>query len=228
MNSGHESSPDAPRARRPYRSALRAEQADLTRRRIIAAAAELFNAQGYARTTLQVIADTAGVSVQSVQANGPKSALLLATLEFVVAGVEGFESMADVPDIVDMQIQFATAEDLIHALALFSAAANERSTGIWQALERAAEEEPAVADTLRSLVVRMRSDGLRAIEVLGVLGTLRADRTHSELADVYWALTLPDLYVRLVRQAEWQGDRYAAWLEESLREALLESPDPGR
>ena len=52
--------------KRPYRSPRRREQAEETRRRILAAARRLFVARGYGGTTMETIADDAGVAVQTV------------------------------------------------------------------------------------------------------------------------------------------------------------------
>ena len=49
---------------RPYRSALRDEQSRTTRRRIVDAGGELFVAHGYVPTTIDAIAERAGVSRQ--------------------------------------------------------------------------------------------------------------------------------------------------------------------
>ena len=51
---------------RPYRSALRDEQARATQRRIVAAGHDLFVEQGYAPTTIDAIAARAGVSRKTV------------------------------------------------------------------------------------------------------------------------------------------------------------------
>src|SRR5918992_1425077 len=55
--------------KRRYNSTRRDEQARETRRRIIAAARELFVTQGYGRTTIAQIASHAGVAVETVYAN---------------------------------------------------------------------------------------------------------------------------------------------------------------
>src|SRR3954451_15005014 len=70
------------RPARVYRSELRQQQAEQTRSRILTAAAELFAADGYARTTLAKIAAAAGVSPETVQGHGPKAALLVAAIEY--------------------------------------------------------------------------------------------------------------------------------------------------
>ncbi|WAJ33842.1 helix-turn-helix domain containing protein [Arthrobacter sp. FX8] len=63
--------------KRQYDSRRRREQAAETRRTIIAAANELFIAQGYGQTTIKQVAARAGVSVETVYATfGTKASLL--------------------------------------------------------------------------------------------------------------------------------------------------------
>ena len=67
---------------RSYRSTLREQQAEQTRTRVVATAAQLFAAEGYARTTFAKIAAAAGVSAETVQCHGPKAALMIAAVEY--------------------------------------------------------------------------------------------------------------------------------------------------
>ncbi len=53
-------------SRRSYHSPLRKQEAANTRARVLDAAAELFGRDGYALTSMQAIAELAGVSVQTV------------------------------------------------------------------------------------------------------------------------------------------------------------------
>ena len=53
---------------RSYESPLRRQQAAATRSAMVEAAAELFERDGYARTTLAGVADSAGVSLATVYA----------------------------------------------------------------------------------------------------------------------------------------------------------------
>ena len=62
---------------RQYRSALRDEQARATRRRIVDAGAALFVESGYVPTTIDAIAERAGVSRRTVFTSvGGKAAVL--------------------------------------------------------------------------------------------------------------------------------------------------------
>src|SRR5438045_9693233 len=75
------------KARRTYRSAQRAAQAQRTRERIIAAATEQFTTTGYPATTIRSIAASAGVSVASIELSfGTKAALLKAAIDVAIAG----------------------------------------------------------------------------------------------------------------------------------------------
>ena len=221
MNVSGESTPAAGHRRRAYHSPLREGQARQTRERIVRAAAKLFAERGYGSTTLQAIAEMAGVSAVLVQQNGPKSALLLAAVEHVSTGSEGFESFEELPQFTEFAEQVRNARDVLHLTARFAGESNRRVSRLWLALDRAADDDPEVAQRLDALVDRMRADARKAIDALSAFGGVRTDRTPDELADIYWSVGLPDLYHRLVNQAEWPDKAYVAWLEQTLAELLL-------
>lgn len=63
--------------RSPYSSTLRADQARVTRRAIVPAAGEFFVERGYAATTIDAVAERAGLGLKTVYSSvGGKSALL--------------------------------------------------------------------------------------------------------------------------------------------------------
>lgn len=71
---------------RRYSSELRAKQAEATRDKVVSAAVGLFAERGYAASTMPEIARRAGVSTETVQANGPKLALLREAINLVSFG----------------------------------------------------------------------------------------------------------------------------------------------
>jgi len=97
---------------RNYRSELRQQQAEQTRSRVVEAAAELFAADGYARTTLAKIAAAAGVSAETVQGQGPKAALLIAAVEYAGLGVSGEENILN----LDVGLKLIAIDDPQEAL----------------------------------------------------------------------------------------------------------------
>jgi AcrR family transcriptional regulator len=70
---------------RSYSSALRADQARQTRRRIVDAAAELFAERDYTGTTIDAIAAAAGVSRKTVfDSVGGKAQLMKLAYDFAI------------------------------------------------------------------------------------------------------------------------------------------------
>lgn len=150
--------------RRPYRSNLRARQAEQTRTRIIAAAAELFAADGYARTTLAKIAAAAGVSTETVQGQGAKAALMIAAVEYVSVGVAGEESVLN----LDLGRQLLAAPTVGTALDIVvdeQTAAHERSARLAQALIGAAAVDSELDRYLADLTVSVTGQSRRILEV---------------------------------------------------------------
>src|SRR5580693_10309584 len=83
-----------------YVSEVSDEQARRTRRAIVAAAHDLFLAQGYAATTIDGIAEAAHVSRRTVfNSAGGKAALLKLALDWAIVGDDESIAMADRPAV---------------------------------------------------------------------------------------------------------------------------------
>ena len=73
--------------RRDYHAPMREAAATRTREAIVRAATQLFEERGWAATTVRSIADTAGVSPKTVEADfGTKAALLEAAVAYAIRG----------------------------------------------------------------------------------------------------------------------------------------------
>jgi len=82
--------------KRPYESPRRRAQAEATRRQILAAAQRLFEAQGYAATTMAAIAREAGVALKTVYvAFETKGGLLRALWHVLLRGDEADVAVQD-------------------------------------------------------------------------------------------------------------------------------------
>jgi len=85
---------------RTYRSPLRDEQVRGTRRAVVAAAHDLFVEHGYAATTIDAVAERAGVSRKTVfSAVGGKAVLLKLALDWALAGDDEPVPLADRPEV---------------------------------------------------------------------------------------------------------------------------------
>jgi AcrR family transcriptional regulator len=204
--------------RRPYRSERRREQAEQTRDRVLAAAADLFTARGYAGTSIASIAATAGVAAETVYAGfGTKRALLG---ELVQRAVRGGDPRP-VPEQEGPRA-LAAETDQHEQLRLFAAdiaGRLERAAPLAAVVAAAARSEPELGDLLARLHDTRRRNLATVVDALAANGPLRIPA--GEALDTVWALTSPELHQLLVRVRGWKRRRYAEWLGETLAAALL-------
>lgn len=211
----------ATRPPRRYASQVRDEQARRTRRAIVAAAHDLFLAQGYAATTIDAIAEAAHVSRQTVfNSVGGKAALLKLALDWAVVGDDEPIAMIDRP----VTKAILAEPDPRKALMLWVQAVTDtaaRITPLSEVLIAAADIDPAAAQLLAD-ANRNRMLGTTVfIRYLASLGGLAAGMTKQHAAELCWALTDGHLYRLLVAQRGWSTADFNRWLSDSLTAALL-------
>jgi AcrR family transcriptional regulator len=207
-------------SRRDYHSPLRDAQAQDTRRRIVTAAAECFRTFGYSRTTLALIGREAGVSTESVAANGPKPALLLAAFEHAFTGREGTDPMTGRDDLAAM-LRIEDVDEMLAAFADFSVRLQRDGIGMWRALQDASLQDDTVAALYRDLMARRRLDHEAAIEALRARGLVRTDRTVAQLAGTLALINGFDPYQLLVLDFGWSEDDLRAWYIDGIRRMIL-------
>ncbi len=208
-------------AKRGYDSPLRDEQARVTRRAIVAAAAELFVSQGYAATTMDAIAKAANVSRKTVfAAGGSKFALLKDAYDWSLVGDDEPIPMADRAPVQGI---IATA-DPAQAVRLWAAMITDtatRAAPIGAALAAAAHVDDEAAALVR-LSDQHRLQGARAfVAHLSAIGGLRPGLPPAEAADLCWLAMDPGPYVRLVVERGWSAARFQRWLTAAVSRELL-------
>lgn len=205
---------------RPYRSAVRAEQARSTRLRILAAATEAFRAGGYAATTIRSVAAAAGVSVPTVElAFATKAGLLKAAIDVAIAGDD-----APVP-VLDRgwaarATELTDVGELLDLTAAVLAAAQARSAGLVAAvLDPGAPAE--LAELAAQLVAQRERTATWLVDRVAAVTPLRPEPARSDAVETVWLLIDPAVYLRLTRHRGWDPGRYQAWVARSLRHLLL-------
>ncbi|MFB7716355.1 TetR/AcrR family transcriptional regulator [Nocardia sp. NPDC056100] len=203
----------------PARGGRRAQ----TRRRIAEAAAVLFAERGYAATTLQAIADAAGVHVQTVyQAFGTKVAVLAETAAVLVAGPDE-ESSTPPPERKWVRELFAEPDPVRQLLlyAVHMRTVSERYMSLLDVMRVTAAVDPEVGAFLAT-AERGRYDGPAHITPeLAAKGALRQDLTAERAADIMYALTAYDVYRSLMVDRGWSATDTERWVAETLASALL-------
>lgn len=205
---------------RVYRSNLRQQQAAQTRSRILAAAAELFAAEGYARTTLAKIASKAGVSVETVQGQGSKAALMIATIEQIAFGVSGEDNVLN----LDVGRKLLATDDYEGALDYFAetlADLHERTADLALALISGAGSDPELDEYLRDLIASINLQTRRIFGVYRDRGWLRGDIAFDETIETAAVLSSVETYQRIVHRDGWSVPAYRAWLRRMTEETVF-------
>ncbi|MFT3834554.1 MAG: helix-turn-helix domain-containing protein [Micropruina sp.] len=203
-----------------YSSTLRAEQAAQTRQRVLAAAAELFATRGFTRTTLALIAQSAGVSVETVQAQGSKRSLLSAAIHwrtFGEADENRFFSTARAREIFEA----ATPDEICARASGQVTDFNASTFRIWRTFVSAAGDDPVVDAELTELARFIRGQCREIVAVLASRDWLRSDVPVGELGDSLWVLIGSENYERLTVRLGWPPERYQDWLARSLSDLLF-------
>lgn len=199
---------------RVYRSALRAQQAADTRRRIVDAAAQLFSSEGYQAATLAAIGRAAGVSTETVKTAASKAELLIAAFEVTFSGVEAAATLTDTDVAADV---FSVPDDAFLDVVIRQIGdANARGHALWTVLVGAAASDPVVDAALRGILERRAADYRRLVDELLARGY--ADRVADPVATAAALsfLLSPEGYQQLVTQSGWSTERYAAWVRAAI------------
>ena len=207
--------------KKAYRSPLRAAQAQATRRAIVAAAAELFVQHGYGPTSVDAIAERAGVSRKTVFTSvGGKAQTLKLALDWATAGDD-----EPVPVLERPHVQAALQEpDARRILTDFAGDVLEvmsRTAGVVAVLHGAVGLD-ADLRALHEDLLAQRLLGMRFLAgLLEQRGALRPELTISDAAHLLCVFNDVGVYVRLVIEQSWEPDRYRRWLAETLVAQLL-------
>jgi len=208
---------------RSYRSELRRTQAEQTRALVLDAAEALLEERGYEGTSVATIAESAGVSVETVYARfGSKRALLG---ELVRRAVRG-DGRTPLPDQAGPRA-VAAAADQRERLRLFAADISlrlERAAPIVTIVAGAARSDPELAELLAKLHADRLQNLRILVDALAANGPLSVDA--DEALETVWALTSPELHQLLVRVRGWTRQRYREWLATSLAALLLPGGSP--
>ena len=204
---------------RRYSSTVRDEQAARTRARILDAAAALFLDRGYARTTVQEIAERAGVARDTVHAVfGSKARVLTALIDTrlvpdgAVGNVTETAAAQAVKDEVDPRRQ-------IELFATSMAALSTRLRPVFEILRTASAVEPEMA----AVFAEMDGYRLKNMQVtakwFAARGPLRVSTKRA--AEIIWVLASPDVGRMLCDELGYSEADHARWLADTLARSLL-------
>jgi AcrR family transcriptional regulator len=217
---------DDVKPRRTYNSELRSEQAAETRRKILEAAQQLFERDGYAATSVATIASTARVSLKTVYlAFETKSGLLRALWHLLLRGERDsapvaeqswYRAVLEEPD-PERQLRLNIRNSLI---------VKARTGTMLDVIRSAAPADPELGSLWARIQIEFH-DNQRA--VVQSIADKRALATHLDVAsatDILWALNHPNLYMLLAGERDWSPERYEHWLGDLICFQLLRAHHP--
>ncbi len=209
------------KVKRQYSSAVREARARETRSALVASASRLFIQQGYALTTIDQIAQAAGVSRATVFTSvGGKPALLKAAYDVAIVGDEAPVALVERP----RSQEILREPDPGKMLADYAAVATEingRLAQLHVVLRGAASADPEARALWETLQKQRRVGGDNLARPIVQKGRLKKGLDAREAADLISLLNDPGLYHTLVIERGWAPTRYQLWLSEALQGQVL-------
>lgn len=193
------------------RSTYRQEQAAATKVRIAEAARQLFSANGYGATSIDVIAAGAGVAVRTVySAFGTKREILSFVCEQWLERARARERAAEVLAEPDPVARLRAAAGWLRGLY-------EAGFDVVQIFDGAMDSDAETRELLRAKLTG-RNDLMDAM-----IASL-TDRLQVPLPDAqatFRAFAASGVYQELVTDHGWSPDRFEGWLADTLQAQLL-------
>jgi len=187
------------------------------------AALNAFLEDGYAGATMQRIAASAGVVVETIYRTfDGKAALFKAAVEAAVAGgTERAERPREQRPAIRALIAEPDPRRKLERYAATQPGIHERLAPLYQTLAEAAAVEPELR-SIRDQLEMERLEGMgRFAQHLRETGVLRPGMSVDEARDVLWTLNSHEVHQMLVGKRGWSQKRYRNWLAQMLASALL-------
>ena len=208
-------------SKRHYQAPRRAAAAERTRQAVVAAAKDEFERCGWSGTTLRTVAETAGVSIKTVEAlHRTKGALLETVVDFSIRGDLDPTPMPQRRAIAEME----AAEDAAAMLDLHAAhirAVNERSAGVAWAVEHAAPSDPTAARVWKQMNENRRFGIRWAVRTLLAKPGRDPSLNPSQAETFFWLGFDWGTYRTLTTQAGLTPDEFQEWLGGYYRRVFL-------
>lgn len=206
---------------RSYDASGRQAAALQTRRSILEAAIALFTQQGYGSTTMQEIADEAGVAVQTIYATlNNKPRILAEALDIAIAGDDEPVAVNDRNWMAEVWTA-ETGELRLQAYAQAVGQIMARAGEMFAVVTSAALNDPRVVELDRTTQHRRRLGATSVVNSVVEVSPLADGLAPERAIDIVWVLNSPAVYQQLVRAAGWSIEDYGAWLGNALTRELL-------
>jgi AcrR family transcriptional regulator len=212
--------------RRPYHSPKRTHAALERRRRMRAAAEQLFMRDGYEPTTMLSIAAAAGVAEKTLYLAYPsKAALLSEIIRVGVRGGEGDQPLTRRTPWTEMLAAASVAEAIARFAAGAAALMSRAARVLWLGEANAASDHQ-LQEARKCAHANVRADMREFATALAERGALAPGLDPEQAAAILFATCANEtIFLRLTNECGWTPDQYAELIEK-LVTGLLLAPDP--
>lgn len=196
----------------------RARSAQRTRIKVIEAAAVLFAERGYGRTSLQAIADLAGVSVETVGLAGPKRLLLRQAFDMAFAGSSASFPASGDPAYIRLTEELGFEEAVAEYVRML-ASSIARTSGLWSAFQAAADADPAAEALFAELRATRRREFARTAQWLADRGVI-AEEGVAAMVEQFFLNASHETYLLLASECAYTVEDFAARLMAQVSDLL--------
>lgn len=211
-------------ARKPYQSTLRAQQTAATCRLVVDTAARLFIEHGYAGTSVDAIAEAAGVGRSTVfTAAGGKPWLLKTAYDHAIVGDGEPVPMLERPAARKL-FDMTDPAQILSAYAAIISKAVPRVSPLYEVVRSAASVDPEVQQLWTDISEQRLTGAGTLASLLKAKHGLRKGLSADTACDIIWIYNDPGLHHALVTQRHWSQTKYRTWLADTLKQQLLTRP----
>jgi AcrR family transcriptional regulator len=201
--------------KRTYNSITRNAKAVQTRGRILAAAKNLFESDGFECVTIEKIAQTADVSVPTIYALFQSKRGVLRALMDETLSADEFNAL------VEKSVKGETPEERLRFSAKIARQIYDAERAQMDAFRGASVLSPEFKELEKERERRRYSRQEITIEAMIKENSLVKGLSVTKARDVLWALTGRDLYRLLVAEQGWTSEEYEDWLARLLIKSLI-------
>lgn len=196
-----------------------------TRLRIIEAGVRLFVERGYVPTTVQSIADAAGVAPATIyQAFGTKQAILAAALDVTIAGDDAPLALLERGWVADARRE-QDARRQLRLIVEGAAHVAARTAPLKDVMRDAAATDLAARQLIRQDHERRHSTQQGLVDLLIERRPLRAGTDRRRAVGTFFALVNSSTYDLLVIQHGWSMTEWQHWLVDLIERELFGTAD---
>jgi AcrR family transcriptional regulator len=201
--------------KRTYNSENRGAQAVQTRSRILEAAKELFQTEGFDRVTINKIAQASEVSMPTIYAVFKSKRGMLQSLIDDALPPEQFAAL------VDNALQEKSPTKYLCISAKLARHIYDAERELMDILRGASVVAPEFKELEQEREKRRYERQEESVKKMLKEKSLAAGLTLQKARDILWTLTGRDIYRMLVVEKGWTSNEYEKWLAQLLVQSLL-------